>query len=91
MMIFIVGTRREWSLKAKNWRFTYSEIVNITNNFKSVIGEGGFGRVYHGSLTHGIEVAIKVLSSSSRQGSNEFQNEVDTNWPNCCMLENLQI
>ncbi|XP_034205258.1 probable LRR receptor-like serine/threonine-protein kinase At4g29180 [Prunus dulcis] len=71
------GTRREWSLKAKNWRFTYSEIVNITNNFKSVIGEGGFGRVYHGSLTHGIEVAIKVLSSSSRQGSDEFQNEVD--------------
>ncbi|CAB4297377.1 unnamed protein product [Prunus armeniaca] len=71
------GTRREWSLKAKNWRFTYSEIVNITNNFKSVIGEGGFGRVYHGSLTHGIEVAIKVLSSSSRQGSDEFQNEVE--------------
>lgn len=52
MMIFILGTRREWSLKAKNWRFTYSEIVNITNNFKSVIGEGGFGRVYHGRLAN---------------------------------------
>ncbi|KAK9945866.1 hypothetical protein M0R45_011360 [Rubus argutus] len=62
--------------KAKNWRLTYFEIVNITSNFTSVPGEGGFGRVYHGILKDTIQVAVKVLSSSYRQGSEEFQNEV---------------
>uniref|UniRef100_M4CEB4 Protein kinase domain-containing protein n=1 Tax=Brassica campestris TaxID=3711 RepID=M4CEB4_BRACM len=29
-------------------RFTYSEVINMTNNFQRVVGEGGFGIVYHG-------------------------------------------
>lgn len=76
LMILMVGTKIQ--SKAKNWRFTYFEIVNITSNFTSVLGEGGFGRVYHGILKDTTQVAVKVLSSSSRQGSEEFQKEVDS-------------
>ena len=51
--------------------------MKITNNFASIIGRGGFGRVYHGTLRNELhQVAVKLLTSSSRQGSKEFQNEV---------------
>ncbi|KAJ7963101.1 protein kinase family protein [Quillaja saponaria] len=63
-------------LKFKSQSFKYSEIVKITDNFSSLIGEGGFGKVYHGTLKDDFQVAVKLLSSSSRQGSKEFQNEV---------------
>ncbi|KAL6215021.1 hypothetical protein ACLB2K_014452 [Fragaria x ananassa] len=54
------GMKTEWSSKAKTWRFTYFEIVNITNNLTSVLGGGGFGRVYHGMLKDSTQVAVKV-------------------------------
>ncbi|CAA6667508.1 unnamed protein product [Spirodela intermedia] len=44
--------------------------------FNHEIGKGGFGIVYLGNLTDGTKVAVKVLSSSSSQGSKEFQSEV---------------
>ncbi|GKV27209.1 hypothetical protein SLEP1_g36405 [Rubroshorea leprosula] len=67
--------KEEWSMKSKNMTFTYSEISNITSNFTMVIGEGGFGKVYLGTLKDGTCVAIKVLSASSKQGYKEFQAE----------------
>lgn len=63
-------------LESQGQRFTYSEIVKITNNFASIIGRGGFGKVYLGTLKNETQVAVKLLGSS-RQGSNEFRNEVD--------------
>ncbi|RWR78190.1 putative LRR receptor-like serine/threonine-protein kinase [Cinnamomum micranthum f. kanehirae] len=64
-------------------RFTYAEVVAMTNNFKRAIGKGGFGTVYHGQMPDGTQVAVKMLSLQSvkllshmRQGSEEFQNEV---------------
>lgn len=51
-------------------------IQSATSNFKTLIGEGGFGAVYRGKLAHGQEVAVKVHSSSSPQGTREFNNEV---------------
>ncbi|KAF4362108.1 hypothetical protein F8388_023960 [Cannabis sativa] len=56
-------------------RYTYSEIGKVTNNFQKVIGEGGFGKVYHGYL-NGVEVAVKMLSSSSLQGHRQFHAEL---------------
>jgi hypothetical protein len=69
-------SRKELSLKSKNQPFTYTEIVSITNNFQTIIGEGGFGKVYLGNLKDGHQVAVKLLSQSSRQGYKEFLAEV---------------
>ncbi|CAH1427665.1 unnamed protein product [Lactuca virosa] len=53
-------------------------IVKSTNNFSpnNKLGEGGFGPVYKGVLEDGSEVAVKRLSSTSKQGLDEFKNEV---------------
>ncbi|GLU22320.1 hypothetical protein SLE2022_384070 [Rubroshorea leprosula] len=67
--------KEEQSMKSKNRTFTYSQIADITSNFTMVIGEGGFGKVYLGTLTDGTHVAVKVLSSSSKQGYREFRAE----------------
>ncbi|KAJ0008335.1 hypothetical protein Pint_29527 [Pistacia integerrima] len=55
--------------------FTYSEVLSMTDNFKMVLGKGGFGTVYHGYLDD-TQVAVKMFSSSSGQGYKEFQAEV---------------
>ncbi|CDY49567.1 BnaA10g12630D [Brassica napus] len=57
-------------------RFTYSEIIQMTNNFQRVLGKGGFGMVYHGTVNDSDQVAVKVLSKSSAQGYKEFKAEV---------------
>jgi len=69
-------SRKKNSMKSKNQPFTYTEIVSITNNFQTIIGEGGFGKVYLGNLKDGRQVAVKLLSQSSRQGYKEFLAEV---------------
>ncbi|CAA7018121.1 unnamed protein product [Microthlaspi erraticum] len=62
----------------KSRRFTYSEVLKMTNNFQNVLGRGGFGMVYHGTTLNGSqEVAVKLLSQSSTQGYKEFKAEVD--------------
>ncbi|GLT31266.1 hypothetical protein SLA2020_060130 [Shorea laevis] len=66
----------EQQMNSMNGSFTYSQIAKITSNFKTVIGKGGFGEVYHGILNADTHVAVKVLSSSSMQGHKEFQAEV---------------
>uniref|UniRef100_A0A2N9H1C2 non-specific serine/threonine protein kinase n=1 Tax=Fagus sylvatica TaxID=28930 RepID=A0A2N9H1C2_FAGSY len=55
-----------------------STIADATDNFaiNNKLGEGGFGPVYKGILEDGQEIAVKRLSKSSRQGLNEFKNEV---------------
>jgi len=63
-------------MKAKHQKFSYAEILKITDNFKTIIGEGGFGKVYLGTLQDQTQVAVKRLSPSSKQGYKEFQSEV---------------
>ncbi|WZY68628.1 hypothetical protein YC2023_000868 [Brassica napus] len=71
-------------------RFTYEEVSSITNNFNKVIGKGGFGIVYLGSLEDGTKIAVKMIknslstmpngtssSSSSTRASKEFQVEAE--------------
>ncbi|KAL3643564.1 hypothetical protein CASFOL_014379 [Castilleja foliolosa] len=49
-----------------------------TDNFDPAnkIGEGGFGSVYKGTLLDGTFIAVKLLSSRSKQGNREFVNEI---------------
>uniref|UniRef100_A0A2N9I9G8 Protein kinase domain-containing protein n=1 Tax=Fagus sylvatica TaxID=28930 RepID=A0A2N9I9G8_FAGSY len=58
--------------------FTYRQIKAATNNFNAAnkLGEGGFGSVYKGILLDGTIIAVKQLSSKSKQGSREFVNEI---------------
>ncbi|WOK91708.1 serine/threonine-protein kinase [Canna indica] len=58
--------------------YSYTELRNATEDFSpgNKLGEGGFGPVYKGKLKDGAIVAIKVLSSESKQGVKEFFNEI---------------
>ncbi|MED6190664.1 G-type lectin S-receptor-like serine/threonine-protein kinase SD1-1, variant 2 [Stylosanthes scabra] len=58
--------------------FDFSVIAKATGNFANnkKLGEGGFGPVYKGILEDGRELAVKRLSERSRQGQEEFKNEV---------------
>lgn len=58
--------------------FDLATITSATNNFSStnMIGAGGFGSVYKGKLSTGLEIAVKRLSKDSGQGAQEFKNEI---------------
>ncbi|XP_048635788.1 probable leucine-rich repeat receptor-like serine/threonine-protein kinase At3g14840 isoform X2 [Brassica napus] len=58
--------------------FSLRQIKTATNNFDPAnkIGEGGFGPVHKGTLTDGTVMAVKQLSSKSKQGNREFLNEI---------------
>ncbi|CAL9051563.1 unnamed protein product [Musa banksii] len=59
--------------------FTFRELASATNNFlpECLLGEGGFGRVYKGSLENtGQIVAVKQLDRNGFQGNKEFVVEV---------------
>ncbi|XP_024977871.1 nodulation receptor kinase-like [Cynara cardunculus var. scolymus] len=56
--------------------FTLQQIESAIQKYKTLIGEGGFGSVYHGTLPDGQEVAVKVRSTNSTQGTREFNNEL---------------
>jgi serine/threonine protein kinase len=65
--------------------FTFAELRTATRNFKpdTVLGEGGFGRVYKGWVDEktmnptrsgiGMVVAVKKLNPESVQGLQEWQ------------------
>ncbi|CAJ2630339.1 unnamed protein product [Trifolium pratense] len=59
-------------------QFEMAVIRTATDNFshENKIGEGGFGEVYKGILSDGRHIAVKRLSSSSKQGIDEFKNEI---------------
>ncbi|KAL2549388.1 putative serine/threonine-protein kinase PBL25 [Forsythia ovata] len=55
--------------------FTFRELAAATKNFrqKCLLGEGGFGRVFKGTLqSSGQVVAVRQLDRSGAQGSKEF-------------------
>lgn len=63
--------------------FTFAELKAATKNFRSdtLLGEGGFGRVFKGWLDEkapgkngsGMVIAVKRLNSESLQGFEEWQ------------------
>ncbi|KAL8232751.1 hypothetical protein R6Q57_002529 [Mikania cordata] len=59
--------------------FTFREMAIATENFSnsSLVGQGGFGKVYKGTLWDNKMVAIKRAEEGSLQGEKEFLTEIE--------------
>ncbi|XP_050386602.1 rust resistance kinase Lr10-like isoform X2 [Argentina anserina] len=58
-------------------RYSFSEIKKMSNNFKTKLGEGGYGSVFKGVLRSGHFGAIKMMANSKSNGE-DFVSEVAT-------------
>ncbi|KAH9700064.1 Receptor-like serine/threonine-protein kinase [Citrus sinensis] len=58
--------------------YSLADIEVATDRFsiENKLGEGGYGPVYKGVLLDGQVIAVKKLSKTSKQGFEEFKNEV---------------
>ncbi|KAI3509114.1 hypothetical protein L1887_24140 [Cichorium endivia] len=65
-------------LKGARW-CSFEELKRCTDNFseRKIIGSGGYGKVYKGTLDTGNEVAIKRAQQGSLQGAQEFKTEIE--------------
>ncbi|XP_023639175.1 L-type lectin-domain containing receptor kinase V.7 isoform X2 [Capsella rubella] len=71
----------EWEIQCGPHRFSYKELYNATKGFseKQLLGKGGFGQVYKGTLPGSdADIAVKRTSHDSRQGMSEFLAEIST-------------
>lgn len=61
------------------YRFSFVVLQEATNSFDEnwVIGVGGFGKVYKGTLRDETKVAVKRGNPKSQQGLNEFRTEIE--------------
>uniref|UniRef100_J3KZ28 non-specific serine/threonine protein kinase n=1 Tax=Oryza brachyantha TaxID=4533 RepID=J3KZ28_ORYBR len=59
--------------------FTLRDLELATNCFSkdNIIGEGGYGVVYHGRLSNGTPVAVKKILNNLGQAEREFRVEVE--------------
>ncbi|KAK4481251.1 hypothetical protein RD792_012134, partial [Penstemon davidsonii] len=59
--------------------FSFEDLQTATSNFSSTtqIGQGGYGKVYKGTLADGVVVAIKRAQQGSLQGDKEFYTEIE--------------
>ncbi|GAA0159032.1 hypothetical protein LIER_22163 [Lithospermum erythrorhizon] len=58
-------------------KFSYAELVQITNNFDEELGKGASGTVYKGVLSDCENiVAVKKLEKELAEGEREFQTEM---------------
>ncbi|XP_050364937.1 G-type lectin S-receptor-like serine/threonine-protein kinase At5g35370 [Argentina anserina] len=57
-------------------RFYFEELDVATDNFKTLIGSGGFGDVYKGILPDKTVVAVKKITNVGVQGKKDFCTEI---------------
>ncbi|KAL8170601.1 hypothetical protein V2J09_022405 [Rumex salicifolius] len=58
--------------------FSFRDLQIRTSNFSQLLGTGGFGSVYKGSLRDGTLIAVKKLDKVLPHGEKEFITEVNT-------------
>ncbi|KAF3487136.1 hypothetical protein F2Q69_00056444 [Brassica cretica] len=86
LLYYNVGRKRTLKRAVKNSlilcdspvSFTYRDLQNATNNFSQLLGSGGFGTVYKGSVAGETLVAVKRLDRVLSHGEREFITEVNT-------------
>ncbi|CAL9236792.1 unnamed protein product [Arabidopsis halleri] len=75
----VMEVLEEWEIECGPHRFSYKELFNATNGFKQLIGKGGFGPVFKGTLPgSNAKIAVKRVSHDSGQGMREFLAEIST-------------
>ncbi|XP_010469280.1 PREDICTED: putative L-type lectin-domain containing receptor kinase V.6 [Camelina sativa] len=77
----VIEVLEEWEIQYGPHRFAYKELSNATKGFKEkqLLGKGGFGQVYKGTLPGSdADIAVKRTSHDSRQGMSEFLAEITT-------------
>jgi hypothetical protein len=87
-LAFYIVRRKKKADAVEDWehdigphRFSYKELKKATRGFKEkeLLGSGGFGRVYKGTLPNpDTQVAVKRISQHSKQGLQAFIAEVST-------------
>ncbi|XP_020415675.1 G-type lectin S-receptor-like serine/threonine-protein kinase At4g03230 [Prunus persica] len=73
------NTKESWTNILVGWKFARTQsIPDATDNFSNAnkLGQGAYGPVYKGKFVGDQEIAVKRLSRASRQGLQEFKNEV---------------
>jgi serine/threonine protein kinase len=71
--------REDWEREYGPHRFSYKNLYKATKGFsdKELLGAGGFGKVYRGTLpSSNIQIAVKKVSHDSKQGIKEFVAEI---------------
>lgn len=58
-------------------KYSYKETKKATENFSTVIGQGGFGTVYKAEFSDGSVLAVKRMDSVSAQAEDEFCREIE--------------
>ncbi|BBN05126.1 protein MpRLK-Pelle_RKF3c [Marchantia polymorpha subsp. ruderalis] len=60
-------------------KYNYKDIKAATGNFsqKNLVGSGGFGSVYRGTMEDGLEVAVKRIHNCTPDGDADFLNELE--------------
>nr|XP_048325072.1 L-type lectin-domain containing receptor kinase SIT1-like [Ziziphus jujuba var. spinosa] len=71
--------REDWETEYGPQRFSYKKLYIATKGFKEteLLGAGGFGKVYRGTLPiSNLQIAVKRVSHDSTQGMKEFVAEI---------------
>lgn len=65
--------------REKAVRFTAQQLFTFTENYATLLGCGGFGKVYKGHFPNGVKIAVKVLNrGTSHNIEGQFMAEVGT-------------
>ena len=58
-------------------KFSYKETKKATDNFNTIIGQGGFGTVFRAQFCDGLVAAVKRMDKVSEQAEDEFCREIE--------------